>query len=334
VVQACASASASRASAFGEAHGVPARYRHDSHESFLSCPDTLQQCDIVHVSSLNHQHRDQVLALIAAGKNVLCEKPMGMNLLEVEEMQRAADAAGVFLGEGMWTRFFPAVKHVKELIRSNAIGEVVSAHCDFSFASTPLDSPRLWRVDLGGGGLLDVGCYVLAMVDMCFRAGGYNVVQSAKSSASAIVKEGVDVAGGALLAYEKEKGDGTEIREALATCAWGIAARGEETCFVAGTKGSIKIVSPMHCPDTVVVTDASGASVTKTFALPPAVKTDAYHYRNSRGLIYEANAAAECLRRGDREFREFDWDDSRRLVRRMDDIRDRVGVKYPEKKRT
>ena len=90
----------------------------------------------------------------------------------------------------------------------------------------------------------------------------------------------------------------------------------------------------MHCPDTVVVTDASGASVTKTFALPPAAGTDAYHYRNSRGLIYEANAAAECLRRGDREFREFDWDDSRRLVRRMDDIRDRVGVKYPEKKRT
>lgn len=120
----------------------------------------------------------------------------------------------------------------------------------------------------------------------------------------------------------------------MATCAWGIAARGEETCFVAGTKGSIKIVSPMHCPDTVVVTDASGASVTKTFALPPAAGTDAYHYRNSRGLIYEANAAAECLRRGDREFREFDWDDSRRLVRRMDDIRDRVGVKYPEKKRT
>ena len=51
-------------------------------------------------------------------------------------------------------------------------------------------------------------------------------------------------------------------------------------------------------------------------------------------MSLKAEAAAECLRRGDREFREFDWDDSRRLVRRMDDIRDRVGVKYHEKKRT
>jgi predicted dehydrogenase len=60
---------------------------------------------------------------------------MGMNLLEVEEMHRAADAAGVFLGEKMWTRFFPDVKHVKELIRSNAIGEKKSSPRTATFPS-------------------------------------------------------------------------------------------------------------------------------------------------------------------------------------------------------
>lgn len=330
VVRACASASASRARAFGETHGVSHQYQHDTHESFLSCLDTLQQCDIVHVSSLNHQHRHQVLALIAAGKNVLCEKPMGVNFEEVEEMLKAADAAGVFLGEGMWTRFFPAVIHARELMESRAIGDVVSAQCDFSFASTPEDSPRLWRNDLGGGGLLDVGCYTLAMVDMCFRASARAVVRSERCKASAIVADGVDVAGGALLAYGKDDNVvGDEADEGLATCAWGIAARTEEACFVAGTEGSIKIMSPMHCPDTVVVTDASGRSTAKTFPLPPAARpADVYHYVNSRGLIYEADAAAECLRRGDREFKEFGWDDSRRLIRRMDAIREEIGVTY------
>ena len=82
---------------------------------------------------------------------MLCEKPMGVNFEEVEEMLKAADAAGVLLGEGMWTRFFPAVIHARELMESRANGDVVNAQCDFSFATTPEDSPRIWRKHLRFG---------------------------------------------------------------------------------------------------------------------------------------------------------------------------------------
>ena len=61
--------------------------------------------------------------LASPGKNVLCEKPFASNGAEVAEMYEAADAAGVLLQEGMWTRFFPATEHARTALAEGVIGQ-------------------------------------------------------------------------------------------------------------------------------------------------------------------------------------------------------------------
>lgn len=114
--------------------------------------------DAVYIPLPNSQHVPWTLAAVAAGKHVLCEKPMALNPADVDRIRAAATAAKVVVEEGYMYRHEPLTAKVLELVRGGALGTVRAIVSGFTFALTPETDPRLDPA-LGGGSLWDIGCY-------------------------------------------------------------------------------------------------------------------------------------------------------------------------------
>jgi predicted dehydrogenase len=117
-----------------------------------------ERVDAVYISLSNSQHLEWVTKSLEAGKHVLCEKPLGLNALETATMFDVASANGCLLVEAVWGRWHPRFARVVELVTSGAIGNVEHIETAFTFTSEMTDNYRL-RPEMGGGALLDVGCY-------------------------------------------------------------------------------------------------------------------------------------------------------------------------------
>ena len=108
-------------------------------------------------------HAEQTLAAAAAGKHILCEKPMGLTLAECDRMIEAADQNQVQLMIAYYRRKFPAVVKIKELLDNRAIGQVTKIRTETAgLYHPPADGSTPWRLDpaiAGGGFLWDVGCH-------------------------------------------------------------------------------------------------------------------------------------------------------------------------------
>ena len=126
----------------------------DSYEQLIESQDI----DAVYISLTNSQHVYWVIEALSAGKHVLCEKPLAMSADEVERMHRAALDAGRSVVEAVWVRWHPRHRRFVELLRSGELGERVHLRSAFTFTSDMSDNYRL-RPEMGGGALLDVGCY-------------------------------------------------------------------------------------------------------------------------------------------------------------------------------
>ncbi|XP_067830389.1 trans-1,2-dihydrobenzene-1,2-diol dehydrogenase-like isoform X2 [Heptranchias perlo] len=158
---AVASRDSSRARDFAKRHEIPKSY--GSYEELANDPNI----DIVYVGTINPQHLRVALLMLQAGKNVLCEKPMAMNLREVQQLICAARDSNRFLMEGLWTRFFPVSNAIRCLLSQNNLGEVKMVKAEFG--TCMMGTPRVVEKDLGGGVLLDIGCYCLQFVCMVFN---------------------------------------------------------------------------------------------------------------------------------------------------------------------
>jgi predicted dehydrogenase len=127
------------------------------YEAVLEDPDV----DAVYISLTNEAHLSWVQAALAAGKHVLCEKPLGLDAPEVARMFQRADAAGRLLVEATMYRWHPRTRRAEELVRSGAIGEVTGVDASFTFDGVPEGNYRL-EPERGGGAWYDVGCYTVS----------------------------------------------------------------------------------------------------------------------------------------------------------------------------
>ena len=122
--------------------------------SLLERPDI----DVVYIPLPNSLHREWVIRAARAGKHILCEKPLGVNRVEAEAMAAAAAENGVVLLEAMAYRCHPQFLRLRELLRVGVVGKVRFTRSWFRFPLRVGDNIR-WSPELGGGVLLDVGCY-------------------------------------------------------------------------------------------------------------------------------------------------------------------------------
>jgi xylose dehydrogenase (NAD/NADP) len=145
----------SRAEAYARERGLERAY--GSYDELLADPEI----DAVYVALPNALHVEWSIRALEAGKHVLSEKPLSRDPAQVERAFDAADRAGRLLMEGFMYRHHPQTKKLKQLVDDGAIGELRLVRSQFSFT---LDRPHdvRWDPELGGGALLDLGCYCVS----------------------------------------------------------------------------------------------------------------------------------------------------------------------------
>lgn len=131
VLHAVASRSQKAADEFATKHGFAHAY--PTYEALVA--DTA--VEVVYIATPHTFHCDNILMCLEAGKHVLCEKPMVVNAAQAERCIAKAAEKGVFLMEGMWTRFFPTTRAVRKAVADGAIGKVVSMTGSLGFKSEP-----------------------------------------------------------------------------------------------------------------------------------------------------------------------------------------------------
>ena len=151
-VAAVAARDLSRAEAFAERHGIPVAY--GDYEALLADADI----DAVYNPLPNSLHGPWTLRAVAAGKHVLCEKPLASNAQEAAQVADAASVSGLVVMEAMHYRYHPLIRRLRELV--GEVGPVRHIQCWTSFVISNEDDIR-YDYDLGGGALMDGGCYAL-----------------------------------------------------------------------------------------------------------------------------------------------------------------------------
>jgi predicted dehydrogenase len=132
---------------------------HGSYQALLDDPEV----EAVYISPPHPLHAEWAIAAARAGKHILCEKPLTMNLAEAEVVVAAAREADVFLMEAFMYRCHPFVARLGEIVASGEIGEVGLIESAFGFGREFDPAHRLFSRELGGGGILDLGCYPMSV---------------------------------------------------------------------------------------------------------------------------------------------------------------------------
>lgn len=156
-VSAIAARDPERAATYARRRGIPTV--HGTYQSLLDDPAV----DAVYIPLPAALHGTWTRAAIAAGKHVLCEKPFTANADEAREVEAAAEGSGLVVMEAHHTSFHPFTARVRDIIASGMLGEPRSARAWFHAPIPPGDDIR-WNPRLGGGSLMDLGCYPVRFV--------------------------------------------------------------------------------------------------------------------------------------------------------------------------
>ncbi len=294
-VLAVGSRSIERANAFADKWEIPRRY--GSYEDLVAD----SELDIIYVATPHPFHAPCSLLAIEAGKAVLCEKPFTVNASEARQVVEAARHKGVFVMEAMWTRFFPLMARLRDIVAAGEIGEVRLIHADFGFRAGFNPEGRLFSPALAGGGLLDVGVYPISLASMLL--GTPNRV----SGLAVVGETGVDESAAITLGYPSG---------ALASLTTGVRITTPHLAIICGTDGSIHIPSPWWVPERMTVRRGRG---TVEYSEP----------KIASGFEYEAAEAGRCLREGLKESPILPLDESVAIMDTMDQLRALWGVRYP-----
>lgn len=294
-VTAVGSRTPERAEQFAKDWGLPRS--HGDYASLAADPDV----DVVYVATPHPWHHPHTLLCLRAGKHVLVEKPMAMNALQVAEMTAAARESGRFLMEAMWTRFLPLHRRVRELVDNGAIGELHQLSADFG-VSAPYDPDhRLFNADLGGGALLDLGVYPLALAS--WYLGELTVVGATRRLSPDRM---VDTQTTVLV-----RGSGGAA--GLLSCASLTSTPGR--AVLAGSRGWLEI--PQFWAGTSAVLHRNGHE-------PEEIRRPL----RANGYEYEAEEVARCVAAGLPESPDIPWSESLHLATLTDRIRDMGGLVY------
>lgn len=296
VVVAVASRNIEKAKSFADEYSISKHY--GSYADVATDPDI----DAVYIATPHPMHLDYALMCIDAGKAVLCEKPLTINVKEAQIMTAEAKKKGVFLMEAMWTRFIPSTAKFIELIKQDAVGEIRSANIDFGFYIDAPNEHRIFNLDLGGGALLDVGVYVSSMASLIFGK------QPQKIKSDAIFgSTGADINDSISFDY----GDG---RIASLQCSCSSFTPTE--AIVSGEKGYIKLCSPFFCSETIEICNGNKKT---TYNLPIT----------GTGYCYEIQHVCECIKAGKIESNIMPLSETLEIMHTLDSIRKPWGLTYP-----
>jgi predicted dehydrogenase len=275
------------ANRFADAFDIPNRYA--SYEELAADPDV----DVVYVATPHPMHHANALLALRTGKPVLVEKAFTMNAAEAQDLVATARAEGLFLMEAMWTRCLPHIAEIRRLLADGALGEIVTVTADHGqwFARDP--GFRLFAPELGGGALLDLGVYPVSFASM--------VLGTPERIVSLVDPAFTGVDGQTSMLFGYASG-----AQAVLTCT--SSAKSPTRGAIVGTDARIEIEGDFYAPTSFTLITRAGDPT--YFEAPD----------EGRGLWYEAEEVARCLREGLLESPLMPLDETVSIMETMDTV--------------
>ena len=295
---AVASRSLEKAEAFARANHVEKAY--GSYEEMLAD----EEVELVYIATPHSHHYEHAKLCIEHGKHVLCEKAFTINAGQAEELFALAAKKNVLITEAIWTRYMPSRKVINDLLAEGVIGDVRTLTANLCYRIC--QNERLIRPELAGGALLDVGIYPLNFALMHFGNEFQNI-----SSTVLMTETGVDGQECMTLTYP----DG---RFAVLTA--GMYGESDRQGVFYGSKGYM-VVDNINNP---LAIDIFGPDhrVLRHIDLPEQIT----------GYEYEVRELIECIQKGERECPSMPHEETLRVLRIMDGLREDWGLVYPQEK--
>jgi dihydrodiol dehydrogenase / D-xylose 1-dehydrogenase (NADP) len=288
------SRSLEKAKIFAKDHNIPRAY--GSYAALTNDPDI----DIIHIATPHSLHCENTILCLTNGKAVLCEKPMALNAREVHAMIQCAQQKQIFLMEAMWTRCLPVIVKVQQWLKAKKIGDIRFMSADFCRPSNNLNPKGIiLNRKFGGGALLDIGVYPLALAHMVFGKKPDKIIAEA-----ILGKTGVDEQTVLILKYGKN---------AMAQLACSIHAKTPGAAIISGTKGTITIHAPFWHGTSATLAVNGKKEVTIT---------------GETGYQFEAAEAMRCLKKNLLESNTVPLTDSIAIAECLDEIRCQIGLVY------
>ena len=173
------SSKSERLNNFSKKYNIDIKYRFNKYEALLKCNDI----DAVYISTLNNSHLDLIIKCAENNKHVLCEKPMTMHYKESKEAASHIKKSNIFFMEAIAYRSHPQTDNIIKLINNNEIGKINSIKSSFGFLVKRIKpESRLFNKSLGGGAILDLGCYPLSFLSLFRNNRKEMLIESAKGT--------------------------------------------------------------------------------------------------------------------------------------------------------
>ena len=219
-----------------------------SYEELFADPEI----DAIYNPLPNHLHIPMTLAATRAGKHVLCEKPIAITAKDAEELRQVPE--GIHVMEAFMIRFHPQWQRARDIIRSGELGEVRSINALFSYFNANPDNVRN-KADIGGGGILDIGCYPITSGRFLFEGEPQRVVS--------LVERDPDFGTDRLASAILDFGAGKRL---TFTCSTQLVPHQRVQVF--GTKGKLELVIPYNAPanERTALTVDTGAPIDGSLA--------------------------------------------------------------------
>ena len=263
--------------------------------------------DAVYVATPHSAHLEHAALALREGKAVLCEKPLAVNASEARAMCGVARRHGALLMEAMWSRFLPATRQAAGWLKKGAIGEPRRLVCSFGFAAPFDPDSRLYNPELAGGSLLDIGCYTLSLASLVFGEALIGPDAPELEVEAELAPSGVDQHCAMTLRFPS----GAEARLESS-----VSRQTDHTAVIEGTEGHIEIDRFWRARRTVLY---RGDERVVTAELPFL----------ANGFEYQVMEVERLLREGALESPLLTHAESIGLLELMDEVRRRMGVRYP-----
>lgn len=276
---------------FAERHGQARA--HGSYEELAADPEI----DVIYVATPHSRHFEDVMLCFEAGKSVLCEKALTMNLADTQTLVDEAIQRELFFAEAMWMRTNPNIRRARKMVAEGACGTIGQVRAELGFAADH-DVIRLWDPTLGASALLDVGIYPLTFAYLILGE-PVEIV-----AAGVLSDRGTDINAGATMTY---------AGGAVASIAWNQVAWTDNRASIAGDGGRIEMPAAFH--ETTRFTYAYGETL-ENISEPVT----------GRGYAHEIAEVADCLRAGKTESTLLPLDETVSIMKQMTDILSQLGV--------
>lgn len=259
--------------------------------------------DAAYVATPHATHGPFAILFMNHGKAILSEKPITVNCHELQKMIDCAAQNKVFMMEAMWARLTPGTIKILEIVNSGVIGKVKGVQAAFCYDMSDNLGHHAFNPVYGGGSLLDVGCYCLSFASWLVDSPVEDITAEAELGTT-----GVDVHCCVLIKYQSG---------AIASLTSAMLLNKPGDGYIFGEKGYIKTTDRFYAPQEFTVF-VEGQK--------PKVYKCPFLGNGFEEQILEAN---QCIREGKLESDVIPHVQSMKIIKQMDEIRKKIGVKYP-----